>query len=166
NRVHTSGEPLLLGPSGLARFERDALAQSGVSGVLVQEGINDLGLPPPPGATQMIAGYEKLITTAHAHGKKIWLGTLLPASDALVDGVLLAPRSETDRQQINAWIRTQNLADGIVDFDAALRDPANPSVLRNDYGSPDRLHPSLAGYRVMAETVDLALLGNSPSPAC
>ncbi|MEU1994258.1 GDSL-type esterase/lipase family protein [Nocardia gamkensis] len=166
NRVLTSGEPLLLGPSGLARFERDALARSGVSGVLVQEGINDLGLPPPAGAAQMIAGYEKLIATAHGHGKKIWLGTLLPASDALVDGVLLAPRSETDRQQINAWIRTQNLADGVVDFDAALRDPANPSVLRNDYGSPDRLHPSLAGYRAMAETVDLALLGNSPSPAC
>ncbi|WP_312884738.1 GDSL-type esterase/lipase family protein [Nocardia barduliensis] len=166
NRVLTSGEPLLLGPSGLSRFERDALAQSGVSGVLVQEGINDLGLPPPAEATRMIAGYEQLIAAAHRHGKKIWLGTLLPASDAVVDGVLLAPRSEIDRQQINAWIRTQNLADGVVDFDAALRDPADPSVLRDVYSSPDRLHPSLAGYRAMAETVDLALLEDSPAPAC
>ncbi len=166
NRLLTSGEPLLLGPSGLSRFERDALGQAGVGGVLVQEGINDLGLPPPADAASMIAGYEKLITAAHRHGKKIWLGTLLPASDALVDGELLAPRSETARQEINAWIRNQNLADGIVDFDAALRDPANPSVLREVYSSPDLLHPSLAGYRAMAETIDLALLSASPSPAC
>ncbi|MGK8506707.1 GDSL-type esterase/lipase family protein [Nocardia asiatica] len=166
NRLLASGEPLLLGPSGLSRFERDALARSGVGGVLVQEGINDLGLPPSAGATAMIAGYEQLITTAHRHGKKIWLGTLLPASDAVVDGVLLAPRSEIDRQRINAWIRTQNRADGIVDFDAALSDPADPSVLRDVYSSPDRLHPSLAGYRAMAETVDLALLDDAPSPAC
>ncbi|UAK30565.1 GDSL family lipase [Nocardia asteroides] len=166
NRVLTGGEPLFLGPSGLARFERDALAVSGVGGVLVQEDINDLGLPPPADATRMIAGYEELITAAHRHGKKIWLGTLLPASDALVDGVLLASRSEIERQQINTWMRTQNLADGIVDFDAAMRDPANPSVLRGAYSSPDRLHPSLAGYRAMADAIDLALLDDALTSTC
>ncbi|WP_051499175.1 GDSL-type esterase/lipase family protein [Nocardia sp. BMG51109] len=166
NRVLTSGEPLLLGPSGLSRFERDALGQAGTGGVLVQEGINDLGLPPAADASAMIAGYEQLIATAHRHGKKIWLGTLLPASDALVDGVLIAPRSETNRQQINAWIRDQAPADGIVDFDAALRDPADPTVLRDIYSSPDHLHPSPAGYRAMAETIDLAMLATSRPPAC
>ncbi len=162
NRVVTGGEPFLLGPSALARFERDALDHAGVSGVLVQEGINDLGLPPAASAAQVIAGYEQLITAAHHAGKKIWLGTLLPASDALIDGVLLAPGSEKNRQEINAWIRTQHLADGIVDFDAALRDPHNPATLRADYSSPDRLHPNPLGYRAMAEAVDLAMITRPP----
>ncbi|MFJ1455407.1 GDSL-type esterase/lipase family protein [Nocardia sp. N2S4-5] len=166
NRVLTSGEPLLLGPSGLARFERDALNRAGVGGVLVQEGINDLGLPPHADAPAMIAGYEQLIEAAHRHGKKIWLGTLLPASDAIVDGTLLVPGSEATRQQINAWIRTQTLADGVVDFDAAVRDPGNPAVLRDAYSGPDRLHPSLAGYRAMAETIDLTMLAAAESPSC
>ncbi|APE33592.1 GDSL family lipase [Nocardia mangyaensis] len=166
NRLLTSGEPLLLGPSGLSRFERDVLDQAGVSGILVQEGINDLGLPPHADAASMIAGYEQLITTARRHGKKIWIGTLLPASDAVVNGVVLAPRSETDRQQINTWIRSQTLADGIVDFDAALRDPANPAVLQDVYASPDRLHPNPAGYRAMADTIQLSMLEGARSPAC
>ncbi|MEU4705573.1 GDSL-type esterase/lipase family protein [Nocardia salmonicida] len=166
NRLLTSGEPLLLGPSGLSRFERDALEQAGVSGILVQEGINDLGLPPQADAVSMIAGYQQLITTARQHGKKIWIGTLLPASDAGVNGVQLAPRSEVDRQQINTWIRSQTLADGIVDFDAALRDPANPAVLQGIYASPDRLHPNPAGYRAMAETIQLSMLADTRPPAC
>ncbi|WP_416566193.1 GDSL-type esterase/lipase family protein [Nocardia testacea] len=158
NRVVTSGEPFLFGPSALARFESDALNHAGVSGVLVQEGINDLGLPPPATATQVIAGYQQLITAAHRAGKKIWLGTLLPASDALVNGALLTPDSEKRRQEINTWIRTQQLADGIVDFDAALRDPHHPATLRADYSSPDRLHPNPHGYRAMAEAVELAMI--------
>lgn len=162
NRVVTGGEPFLFGPSAVARFERDALSLAGVSGVLVQEGINDLGLPPPATAGQVIAGFEQLISAAHRAGKKIWLGTLLPASDALVDGVLLAPDSERHRQEINTWIRTRQLADGVVDFDAALRDPGNPAVLRADYASPDRLHPNPAGYRAMAEAVELSSIAGHP----
>ncbi|MEU4312851.1 GDSL-type esterase/lipase family protein [Nocardia sp. NPDC024068] len=163
NRVVTGGEPLLFGPSAVARFERDALHQAGVSGVLVQEGINDLGLPPPATAAQVIAGYEQLIDAARRAGKKIWLGTLLPASDAVVDGVLLTPDSEKHRQEINTWIRTQRHADGIVDFDAALRDPGNHSVLRSDLSSPDRLHPNPAGYRAMADAVELSTIARHPT---
>ncbi|WP_232330541.1 GDSL-type esterase/lipase family protein [Nocardia fusca] len=162
NRVVTGGEPFLFGPSAVARFDRDALSLTGVSGVLVQEGINDLGLPPPATAAQVIAGYEQLITAARRAGKKIWLGTVLPASDAIVDGVLLAPDSEKHRQEINTWIRTQQLSDGIVDFDAALRDPGNLSILRADYSSPDRLHPNPAGYRAMADTVELSTIAQHP----
>lgn len=165
NQLLTSGEPLMLGPSGLERFDRDALDQAGVAGVLVQEGINDLGLFPRPGAEQMIAGYQQLIARAHARGVEIWLGTLLPATDAIVDGVALAPASEAARQQINSWIRTQHLADGVVDFDAALRNPADPAVLRAADSSVDHLHPSPAGYRAMAEAVDPAMLATAET-AC
>lgn len=159
NRLVTDGEPLFLGLSGLQRFTEDALAVPGVRGVLLTEGINDLGLPPQtttPG--DLIAGYEKAIAMAHAQGVKIWLGTLSPASNAVFDGVLTAPRSESYRLQVNEWIRTQHLADGIVDFDAALRDPSDPAVLNSAYSGPDHLHPNLLGYQVMADTVSLPML--------
>ncbi|WP_054567946.1 GDSL-type esterase/lipase family protein [Frankia sp. R43] len=157
NQLLTDGRPFHAGPSGLSRFDIDALAQAGVGGVLVLEGTNDLG---QSGTTpeQIIAGYLQLIERTHAAGAKIWLGTLLPASDALVDGTALAPNSEDHRQRVNSWIRGQTRADGVVDFDAALRDPANPAVLRADYASVDNLHPNLEGYRAMANAVDLALL--------
>ncbi|WP_245555716.1 GDSL-type esterase/lipase family protein [Gordonia soli] len=157
NRILTSGEPLMLGPSGIARFTRDALDQPGVAAVLVQEGINDLGLPPQSDAARIIAGYRQLITMAHDRGLEIWLGTLLPASDALVNGVL-APAAERQRQQINAWIRSQRVADRVVDFDRSLRDPEAPSRLRPSYSSPDRLHPNTTGYQAMANTVALSEL--------
>jgi lysophospholipase L1-like esterase len=59
---------------------------------------------------------------------------------------------------VNAWIRTQHLADGVVDFDAALRDPSDPAILNPVCAGPDNLHPNLLGYQVMANTVSLAML--------
>jgi lysophospholipase L1-like esterase len=159
NRLVTDGEPLMLGLSGVQRFQEDALDVPGVKGVLLQEGINDLGLPPQSTTpADLIAGYEKVIAMAHAAGVRIWLGTLLPASNAFFDGTITAPKSEMYREQVNAWIRTQHLADGVVDFDAALRDPANPDVLRPAYSGPDHLHPNLAGYQDMTDTVSLSML--------
>lgn len=159
NRLVTDGEPLMLGLSGDQRFREDALDVPGVKGVLLQEGINDLGLPPQTTTpADLIAGYEKVIEMAHADGVKIWLGTLLPASNAFFDGTITAPKSELYREQVNDWIRSQHLADGVVDFDAALRDPSDPSVLNPAYAGPDHLHPDLAGYQVMANTVSLSML--------
>ena len=94
---------------------------------------------------------------AHTDGVKIWLGTLLPASNAFFDGTITAPKSEPYREQTNEWIRSQHVADGVVDFDAALRDPSDPHVLNPAYSGPDHLHPNLAGYQVMANTVDLSM---------
>ncbi|MEU0539913.1 GDSL-type esterase/lipase family protein [Nocardia sp. NPDC005978] len=161
NRLVTDGQPLMLGPSGIQRFRRDALEQAGVAGVLVLEGINDLGLPPQANADQMISGLRQVVAEARQAGVKIWLGTILPAADALVNGVAIAPASEDFRQRINAWIRTQQVADGVVDFDAALRDPVDPTVLARGFSGPDRLHPNLAGYRAMADAVDLTMLAEA-----
>jgi lysophospholipase L1-like esterase len=148
---------LMTGPSGLSRFDADALQVSGAAGVLLLEGINDLGLGHARAAA-IIAGYRQLIARTHAAGKKIWLATITPAANAVIDGVLLAPRSEIDRRAVNAWIRSQRLTDGVVDFDAALRDPASPSQLLPAYSGPDHLHPNAAGYERMAATVPLTAL--------
>jgi lysophospholipase L1-like esterase len=155
----------LTGPTGVSRFKLDALDQAGVTGVIVLEGINDLsatggGVTP----AELESGYINVIKQAHAAGLKIWLGTILPASNSIVDGVLLTPSSETYRQEVNQWIRTQKLADGVIDFDAALRNPADPSQLAPQYSSIDHLHPSLAGYQAMANAVPLSLLTGSTPP--
>jgi lysophospholipase L1-like esterase len=158
NRLLTGSEPLFPGPSGLKRLRQDALDQAGVRGVLLQEGINDLGIPPTATAAEVIAGYKKAISETHHAGKRIWLGTLLPASNALFDGASAGPEGEQNREEINTWIRHQNMADGIVDFAKALADPTNHTVLRPAYGGPDHLHPNLVGYRAMARAVDLRML--------
>jgi lysophospholipase L1-like esterase len=153
-----TGVESLFGPSGVSRFNADALQVAGVSGVIVLEGINDLGLGNGVTPAQLEAGYTQLISQAHAADLKIWLGTITPASNSVVDGTLTAPNSETYREQVNAWIRTQTLSDGGVDFDAAVRDPSDPSQMLPSLAGPDNLHPNLAGYQAMANAVNLSQL--------
>jgi lysophospholipase L1-like esterase len=160
NQLLADGEPSQTGPSGLRRFSADALSQAGVSGVLLLAGINDLGLSGKTSG-EIIAGYTQLIDQAHAAGVRIWLGTITPAANSVVDGTGAAPDSEQYRQQINAWIRGQHLADGVADFDTALRNPADVSTLLPAYASVDNLHPNLAGYQAMADAVDLGLLASA-----
>jgi lysophospholipase L1-like esterase len=157
NQVLADSVVGLGGPSALHRFRQDALEVPGCTGVLFMEGINDLGLSQAT-ASQLISGYKQVIAMAHAAGKRIWLGTVPPASNAAVDGTREAPHSEVYREQVNAWIRSQRLADGVVDFDRALRSSSNPTVMNPAYAGPDDLHPNLLGYRVMAAAVPLSLL--------
>lgn len=158
----TSGTPSQQGPSGVSRFDTDALAQPGVAGVLVLEGINDLGIPPTATGSQVIAALKSIIAMSHHAGVKVWLGTVLPASNSLIDGTATAPMSETYREQINRWILHQHQADGVVDFAKVMRDPSNHTILRSAYSGPDGLHPNLAGYHAMARAVPLKLLASAP----
>jgi lysophospholipase L1-like esterase len=164
NRVLTEG----IGPSALARFDRDALVQSGVSHVVVLEGINDFGLggpgglggAPPPTAAEVIAGLRQLIERAHAHGVKVIGGTLLPfeGTNLSIFPTYYSTDKDTRRQAVNEWIRTGKAYDGIVDFDMALRDPAHPTQLLPQFKAVDNLHLTDAGYQAMANAVNLALL--------
>jgi lysophospholipase L1-like esterase len=150
-----SGNRLLAdgtGPGGLARFDRDVLAVPGVRTAVVLEGINDIGSGLVTSADQLVAGYRQVIARAHAAGVCVVLGTLTPFEGASY----YSPEKDTVRQQVNTWIRTSGEADGVVDFDAVVRDPAQPTRLLPAYDPGDHLHPNDAGYRAMAGAVDLA----------
>lgn len=146
------------GPSGLERLDGDALAPAGARCLILLEGVNDIGRPSRPqyahqavSASDLIAGYRQVIRRAHAAGLKAVLATVPPFEGANY----FTPEGEAIRQTVNAWLRTQTEADGVVDFDAALRDPVAPSRLQAAFHSGDWLHPSDAGYQAMAEAIPL-----------
>jgi lysophospholipase L1-like esterase len=162
NRVLHDGADPFVGPSALSRFARDALDKPGVRWILVHEGLNDITatrmLPDPAQhvtAEQIEAGLRTLAERAHARGVQLWAGTLMPLAGAKP---FYSETAEHQRQAVNAWIRTSGVFDAVVDFDAALRDPREPARLNPAYDSGDHLHPNEAGYRVMAQQVDLRLL--------
>jgi lysophospholipase L1-like esterase len=158
NRVLTGAR--CCGDSALTRFARDALDLRGVRDIIVLEGINDIGFSamPPSHAevspARMIAGYEQLIARAHARGVRIFGATLPPFQGA----GYYSPAGEATREAVNTWIRTSGAFDGVVDFDAAMRDPADPLRLNPAYDSGDQLHPNDAGYQAMADAINLQML--------
>ena len=105
-------------------------------------------------AARIIAGYQRLIAEAHARGLKIFGATLLPFQGAWT----YTAAAEATREAVNTWIRTSGAFDGVIDFDAATRDPAEPLRLNPAYYSGDHLHPDDAGYQAMADAIDLAML--------
>ena len=157
-----------LGPNGLARFDRDALTQTGVTHVIVQLGGNDIGVGWSGGlspaeevtADQIIQGHKQLIERAHARGLKIYGCTLTPFEGFFVPGTpfpFFSPSNEVKRQAVNAWIRMSRAYDGVIDFDRVLRDPNSPARLLIIYDSGDHGHPNDAGYKAMADAIDLKL---------
>jgi lysophospholipase L1-like esterase len=104
-------------------------------------------------ADKLIAGYRQLIARAHAHGIKVIGATIAPYEGA----TYWAPEGEAQRQKVNEWIRKGGEVDGVIDFDAAVRDPAKPSQMKDGLHMGDHLHGSDAGYAAMANSIDLGL---------
>jgi lysophospholipase L1-like esterase len=159
NELLLNRTPALFGVSAPARLPRDVLAQAGAGSVILLEGINDIGVESAQ-AGDLVQVDQQIIAQVHAAGLRIYGGTLAPfgGSNARYGADYGTPSGEAQRQVLNTWIRTSGAFDGVVDFDAALRDPADPVRLRAAYDSGDHLHPSDAGYRAMAEAVDLGRL--------
>lgn len=144
------------GVSALARFDRDVLLQTGATHVVVLEGINDIGIArnnPSPTAQDLIGAHRQMIARAHAQGLKIYGATLTPFEGA----AYATPEGEAKRTALNEWIRTSGMYDGVIDFDKATRDPNAPARLNPLYDSGDHLHPNDAGYKAMADAIDLGL---------
>jgi lysophospholipase L1-like esterase len=152
NRVLCDGA----GVSALARFDRDVLVQPGAKYVVVLESINDIGVGrnnAVPSANDLIAAHRQLIDRAHSHGLLIYGATLTPFEGA----AYFTPEGEAKRQAVNTFIRTGKAYDGVIDFDAAVRDPMAPSKIQMKFNPGDNLHMNDAGYQAMAAAIDLSL---------
>jgi lysophospholipase L1-like esterase len=148
-----------LGPATMDRFERDVLDQPGARWLIVLHGVNDLGQAQGPAgaeavARDLVAAYEQMIDQATTRGIRVYGATILPFGGSFYD----SPEREAARQRVNQWIRTDGRFHGVIDTDAALRDPSQPSRLRPDADTGDHLHPNEVGHRLIAEAVDAALL--------
>lgn len=163
NRLLNGPSKPFVGPSALARFQRDALDKPGVRWIVLHEGINDISagdmLASPAervSARQIIAGMQTLIRLAHEQGVRICGGTLLPYG-GVGKPFVHSESAEAKRQEVNAWIRGSGEFDAVVDFDKVLRDPERPSRLLAAFDSGDHLHPNDRGYRAMAEAAAAVL---------
>ncbi|MFF8841363.1 SGNH/GDSL hydrolase family protein [Streptomyces sp. NPDC015127] len=146
NKVLSDGS----GESALKRLDRDVLSQRGVRTMVLFEGVNDIKATPAPTAGELIAGYRRIVEWAQAAGVCVVGATVMPYEGWRE----WTAGGEAVRQQVNAFIRNGGLFDEVVDFDAAIRDPARPSRMLPAYDGGDHLHPNDAGMRVTAEAVD------------
>jgi lysophospholipase L1-like esterase len=164
NRVLSPG----MGEAALARFDEDVLSLPNVRYLIVFEGVNDIGqrygsrtggpqLPgldkPPITPEQMIAGFEQLVHRAHAKGIKVIASPIGPYKGASY----WSEEGEAARQVVNQWILTSGALDGVVRFDTAFADPADPQSMREGYHMGDFLHGTDAGLQAVGESIDLSL---------
>jgi lysophospholipase L1-like esterase len=151
---HEVGIPLG-GESLLSRLDRDVFSHSGVTDVILLGGINDIGLGNST-AEHIIAGLKEIAAKVHGEGLRIFVGTLLPFGGAPT----YSDEKELIRQEVNGWIQTNEVFDGIIDFNSALADPQNPKQLLPSYDFGDHLHPSDAGFIALANCIPLSLFIN------
>lgn len=138
-----------LSEPAVVRFDRDVLGQSGVTSVVIFEGVNDIGGKRPNHqeiVKNLIDAYSNFIKKSKDAGKKVYLATITPYKNSFYEDHF----SEAARLTLNDWIRGNKDVDGVIDFDAAVRDPENPSALRPEY-SDDWLHLNPAGYEAMGK---------------
>ncbi|MED5620924.1 SGNH/GDSL hydrolase family protein [Ideonella sp. BN130291] len=164
NRVLHDGQIPIFGENALARFDRDVLAHPHVKFLVVMEGINDFGhaapgTPEAVTADDIIQGYKQIILRAHARGIKVYGATLTPYRGTIFPGYF-NETGELNRMAVNHWIRTSGAFDAVIDFDAVVRDPANPSRMLPAYDVGDHLHPNDAGYQAMGQSVNLSLFAD------
>jgi lysophospholipase L1-like esterase len=138
----------------------DVFTVPGVRWMTLLEGINDITGFTRPGASAstftaetLIGAYRQIIDTAHLYGVKVAGCTMTPYSGATP----YSEAGEAIRQAANQWIRTSGAFDAVIDFDAAVRDPKAPGRFRPEADSPDLLHPGDAGYKLMADAIDLKI---------
>ncbi len=156
-----------LGAAGVARLERDVLAQTGVKYVILALGVNDILFPGSfiPGsesvsARELISGNRQLIARTHKKGIRVIGSTIPPFENGIFRNPVInvyTPEKETVRQAVNAWIRSSGEFDAVIDFDEVVRDPSHPTRLLPSYDSGDHLHVNDAGSVAQGSAIPLAL---------
>ena len=156
--------------SGLTRWSYDALDRAGVKYIILLEGINDIGhssliraglaqarqekSPETPiTASDLIHAMTQMIDEAHAKGIKVIGATLTPYGGANYE----RPDGQEIHSQLNDFIRHGGKFDGVIDFEKATQDPANPDRYVPAYNEKDHLHPNDEGVKAMVESIDLSL---------
>lgn len=155
--------------SVLARFERDVLAITGVTKVILFVGVNDLGFAQMPdidqfrpvtdvSAEQMIHGFEEVAAMAKRQGVDIYGATITPGSGYAHRGSpYWSPAQEVKRNRINQWLRSTQVFDGVFDFAAAVQNPFD-SQYYAPWASLDNIHPADGGQYAIAYSIDLTEL--------
>jgi lysophospholipase L1-like esterase len=133
----------------------------GIKAIILLEGINDIGrgftqvgAPEAVSAEAIEAAYRQIIERAHEHGIRVIGATLTPYKGA----AYASPAGEAVRQSVNDWIKTSAAFDGVIDFAPAVADKADPLSFDPRFNDSDKLHPNDAGYRAMADAIDLKLI--------
>ena len=150
-----------LGTAAIGRFDRDIIAQPHVKWLIMLIGVNDIGTAPEARAAgqsaastqDMIAAYKQMIVRAHSHDIKVIGCTIMPFGESFY----YSKETETQRSEVNQWIRTCGEFDAIIDFDHITRSTGDPTRLKTEIDCGDHLHPSANGHRIMGEAVDLTL---------
>ena len=146
-----------LGPAAVNRFDRDVLNQSGARWLIVFEGVNDIGGASDAGSpaltTNLINAYTTFANKTHARNMLAYGATITPFGG----NGYYSTAHEATRQAVNAWFRTNTVYDGVIDFDAVVRDPVTLTNMLSTYNSGDSLHLNPTGYRAMADAINLTL---------
>ncbi len=153
------------GEAGIARIDEDLDSVYGADAMVVLHGINDIIHPNGsiyrplemlPTPEELITGYRKYISSAKKRGIKVYMATILPFTKYYT----WTPERELIRTTVNDWMRTTDEIDGVIDFDKAIRKEDDPAFAKEGMLSPDELHPSANGFKVLAEEVYKALFNN------
>lgn len=153
------------GPNAVSRIARDILARSGARYVIVLESINDIGsynrhhLPYGDLEQRLEEGLSQVVVQAHLHNIRVFGATVTPDQGSYY----FSPDAEAVRAGLNEWIRTSKVFDGVIDFDQATHDPQHPLQLLPEYDAGDHLHPNDAGYKAMAQAINLDMFLNPPA---
>ena len=145
-----------LGPTGRARYQRDLMAQEGVKWIILFEAVNDLGYSRngEQTAKDIVGVYKQIIREAHEKGIRVIGATITPFKH----NNYYNPSHESGRQLINEWIRHTPMLDGVIDFAAAVSDPADPEAMQQRFlFENDWLHLNALGYETMGKAIDLRL---------
>lgn len=168
NRLLNDAAKPFIGPSLRHRFARDVLDKPGARWVVILSGGNDVtasgvlkDAKDKVSAQQITDGLATLAARARARGLKVY-GATLTSRGPVTGFFALSPENAAKRDAVNAWIRTSGTFDAVIDFEAALSDPARPGVMSPAYDSGDHVHPNDAGYRAMAAAIDLGLFTSPP----